>query len=345
MDSRDNGEGVCMRRDFNILIDSDRNDVFQQTANKLNLPIIAIEKDWWVVQTLEVIFSLPIRDSIVFKGGTSLSKAWKLIDRFSEDIDLALDKCVLGYEGDISNTQVKNLRKKSQEYIRDKFFNDLESKFKEYHLYGVNLKLEPIGTKDQDPISISVEYPSVLNSQQQSEYIKPRILIEIGSRSMREPFDDRSFSSYVGEEFAGREFADEDITIPTVRPERTFLEKLFLLHEEFQKPDSTRRVDRLSRHLYDIHRIYSSEYGDLALANIELYDDIIKHREQYVKIRGIDYSNHYPPNLNSVPSDGDYSKWEKDYESMQESMIFGESPSFKELITEVRVVTDLINNR
>lgn len=334
-----------MRKDFYNLSQKDRKDIFQQTANKLNLPIIAVEKDWWVVQTLEVIFSLPISKSIVFKGGTSLSKAWELIERFSEDIDLALDKSFLGFEGDISNTQVKNLRKKSQEYIRDTFLVELEDKFKGFKLDGVKLKLEEKGTKDQDPISISVEYPSVLDKTEVSKYIRQSVLIEIGSRSMREPFEDRSFSSYVGEVYKERPFADERIVIPTVRPERTYLEKLFLLHEEFLKEEGNRRVNRLSRHLYDIYQISKSEYGDLAVADVDLYDEIIRHREKFVKIRGINYSYHHPPNLNPIPPGDDFKKWEEDYESMQESMIFGESPNFIDLLRDIGKIKDKINSR
>lgn len=334
-----------MRKDFYNLSQKDRKDIFQQTANKLNLPIMAVEKDWWVVQTLEVIFSLPISKSIVFKGGTSLSKAWKLIERFSEDIDLALDKSILDFEGEITNNQVKNLRKKSQEYIKDTVFVNLEKKFKEFGLNDVELKLEEIGTKDQDPISISVEYPSLLDKTEVSEYISPRILIEIGSRSMREPFEDCSFSSYVGEVYKERPFADEQIVIPTVRPERTYLEKLFLLHEEFQKGKGKRRVDRLSRHLYDIYQISKSEYGVLAIEDVNLYDEIIRHRKKFVKIGGIDYDNHYPPNLDPIPPDELKEDWGKDYAKMQELMIFRDSPDFEGLLEEIGKIKKIINDR
>ena len=98
-----------------------KTNVLLALSKTLKLPTDAIEKDWWVVQTLRLIFEMDCADSLVFKGGTSLSKAWGLINRFSEDIDLALDRKFLGFEGDLSNQQIKKLRKASFAYITDKF--------------------------------------------------------------------------------------------------------------------------------------------------------------------------------------------------------------------------------
>jgi len=91
--------------------------ILNQTTELTGLPAVAIEKDWWVTLVLNAVFSLPYSENIVFKGGTSLSKGWGLIERFSEDIDLAIDRKFFGYEGDISKTQIKKLRKKSCEFI------------------------------------------------------------------------------------------------------------------------------------------------------------------------------------------------------------------------------------
>lgn len=233
------------------LPDSTKQSIFSEVSNKTGLPAIAVEKDWWVVKTLEVIFTTKIADHTVFKGGTSLSKAWKLIDRFSEDIDLALDRKFLGFGREMTGSQVKKLRQQSFEFLSDEYFHSLEKTFHKYGLQDVKLQLTEPTAKDQDPLIIEVHYPGLI---EKSEYIPPRVLIEIGSRSLREPFTVRQFNSMVGEHFKDRPFADSEITIPTVNPERTFLEKIFLLHEEFQKPVERIKVDRLSRHLYDIEK-------------------------------------------------------------------------------------------
>ena len=106
-------------------------NAYIQIAEKTGMAPFAVEKDWWVVQTLAIIFEMEIGAHLVFKGGTSLSKAWRLIDRFSEDIDLAVNRNFLGFNGDLSGTQVANLRKSANTYIADKFYSELIAKFKE----------------------------------------------------------------------------------------------------------------------------------------------------------------------------------------------------------------------
>ena len=167
---------------------------------------------------------------MVFKGGTSLSKAWGLINRFSEDIDLALDRRYLGFGETITVSQVRKLREASYKYISTVFYPQLKEKFEQVGFKDVTIQLAELKTKDQDPLIIEIYYPSFTAS---SVYVQPKILVEIGSRSLREPFTQRAFCSLVGEHYKELFFADKNITIPTVNPERTFLEKIFLLHEEF----------------------------------------------------------------------------------------------------------------
>lgn len=102
-----------------------RVEILNQATELTGLPAIAIEKDWWVSLCLNASFSLPYSKNIVFKGGTSLSKGWDLIERFSEDIDLAIDRKFFGFEGDISKTQIRKLRKQSCEFISTEFLKGL----------------------------------------------------------------------------------------------------------------------------------------------------------------------------------------------------------------------------
>ena len=106
---------------FNNIPATEKAAIYQQISNKTGIPVFAVEKDWWVVKTLEVIFNTKIADHTVFKGGTSLSKAWGLIDRFSEDIDLALDRKFLGFDKEMTGSQVKKLRQQSFKFISDKY--------------------------------------------------------------------------------------------------------------------------------------------------------------------------------------------------------------------------------
>lgn len=314
--------------------------IFREVSEWLGLPAYAIEKDWWVVRTLELVFGMEVGIHIVFKGGTSLSKAWGLIDRFSEDIDLALDRKFLGFGEEMTPSQVKKLREHSFKYISEVFYPDLQKVFQKAGLENVTIKLVNAKGNDQDPTTIEVYYPAISTAP---EYLQPRVLIELGSRSLMEPYTPRSFCSFAGEYFKGRSFADENITIPTVNPERTFLEKIFLLHEEFQKPAEKIRVDRLSRHLYDIEKMMDTQYCEKALSDKHLYYNIVEHRKTITPVRGIDYSNHSPDKINPVPPDKIMEEWKKDYRQMQESMIYKESLPFDKILERITILKNRIN--
>jgi predicted nucleotidyltransferase component of viral defense system len=315
--------------------------VFREVAREKRIPPAAIEKDWWVVHALSAIYATEIGPHTVFKGGTSLSKAWNLIERFSEDIDLALDRKFLGFEKEMTISQVKKLRKKSYEYISSSLFPELKAQFEKMGL-NVIMEIEPVKDTDKDPLILQIMYPSVV---EESGYILPRVLIELGSRSLKEPFSLKPLRSYVGEVYSGRKFADTQFSIPCVNPERTFLEKIFLLHEEFQKPIGKIRADRMSRHLYDLGKLMDSPFAEIAFANnLQLYDTIVAHRQIMTPLRGIDYKNHKPDHINPIPPLELLPEWKKDYQVMQESMIFGDSLPFDTLIQQLTKLKLKINS-
>ena len=319
----------------------EKNAIFETIGNEMGIPASAVEKDWWVVQTLTLIQKLEAAPHIVFKGGTSLSKAWNIIKRFSEDIDLALDKQFLGIEECITVKQVKKLRSVTRKYIYKSIIPELQEKFNNAGFADVKVRLYEDEGENLEPVQILVKYETCTPA---SSYTKPEVKIEIGSRSLREPFTNREFSSLVGEHYSGKPFADTPISVPCVNPERTFLEKLFLLHEEFQKLEDEIRVDRLSRHLYDIEKLMRTKFADIALANKELYNEIIEHRSVYTKISNIDYRGHQPKSLNPVPPDAVIDRWEKDYQQMQEEMIFEDSLPFEQLLEQIKKLKHRINN-
>lgn len=323
------------------LTDSTRLNIFQEAGNRTGLPASAIEKDWWVIHTLELIFSMECALNTVFKGGTSLSKAWGLIQRFSEDIDLALDRKFLGFDEDLTRTQVTKLRKKSFKYISNDFIKELRNKFDDSGFSNIDLQIKEVKDTDQDPLIIEIQYP---NLTEISTYINPRVLVEIGSRSLKEPFTIRAFNSIVGEQFSDQPFADKRIEIPAVNPERTFLEKIFLLHEEFQKPIEKIRGDRLSRHLYDIEKLMDTEFADEAFKDKKLYYTIVEHRKMITSLRGINYDLHTHDKVSFIPPDDILGDWEKDYKTMQESMIYGTSLAFDQLISKLKLLNKKINS-
>lgn len=326
--------------DFYSFKQDEKHIIFNQLAAKLKIHPASIEKDWWVVRTLEIIQTMDVSKFIVFKGGTSLSKAWNIIERFSEDVDLALDRSFLGYDECKTVKQVKKLRSATRNYIYKDFIPALQNAFIKAGYGDVRVKLNEEEGKNLEPVQISILYKSCTTI---SAYTNPYVKIEIGSRALREPSTNKEFNSLVGEHFPDRPFADNQIIVPCVNPERTLLEKLFLLHEEFSKPEDKIKVDRLSRHLYDVEMLTRRGYLDIAIKEKELYNEIIDHRQIYTKISGIDYNFHQPKTLNPLPPKAIMNSWKNDYQKMQEEMINGDSLSFDDLIDRIAEIKNRIN--
>ena len=206
-----------------------------------------------------------------------------------------------------------------------------------------NVTWDIINTKksDQDPKIILLYYPNVIES---FGYIQPKVQIEIGCRSLREPLKMAAFNTLIDEYYPQAGFAMPAIQIPTVLPERTFLEKIFLLHEEFSKPRHAIRVERLSRHLYDVYQLSKTDIKQNALNDTELYETIVKHRHNFTRISKVDYNLHQPQTINPIPPNEVIKAWEADYNKMFSEMIYGDAPTFEKLIHNLTLLRTEINN-
>lgn len=324
--------------DFYNIENEEKIAIFNAVATEKGMKPFAVEKDWWVSRTLEIIFSMDIARHLVFKGGTSLSKAWKLIQRFSEDIDLAIDReYFFKSDKDWEKKEITALRKEASLFSTGVFFDKLKEEFLKKGFNGLVFKVIEAKDSDQDPRIIEIYYPNLIT--QPSEYVLPRVQIEIGCRSLREPFSVQTFGALVDEVYADRDFAEPFFQVPTVNPERTFLEKIFLLHEEFHRPQEKMRVDRLSRHLYDVYQLSKAGVSDKAINDKELYETIVAHRYKFARIGGVNYNNHNPKTLNPVPPPELMDDWEKDYAKMLEDMIYEEEkPTFADLIENLNIL-------
>ena len=311
--------------------DKIKKNAYEQIAEEKGMSAFAVEKDWWVTQALTIIFEMDIAKHLVFKGGTSLSKAWNLIKRFSEDIDLAIDREFFGFKGKLSKSRITKLRKAAGVFSTGVFFEELQQKFKNKGFKDLKFAVVDAKESDQDPRIIEVYYPNLII--QTSEYIVPGIQIEIGCRSLREPFTVQSFGSLVDEIYADKDFAAPFIQVPTVNPERTFLEKIFLLQEEFNRPKEKIRVDRLSRHLYDVYHLSKNDVADKAINDKQLYETIVAHRHKFSKVGGVNYNEHNPKKINPIPATELIEAWKADYKMMLEEMIYEQNaPTFEMLI-------------
>ena len=310
--------------------------VLNQVNVKNGQDLQTIEKDWWVTQVLRVLFSQPYAEHLSFKGGTSLSKAWNIIERFSEDIDIAISREYLGFSGELSRTQVSDkLRRAACSFVREKMQNDVREGLIAMGItpekFSVHVNITPVSTTD--PEVIYVDYQSALPN---SEYIAHTVKVEVGGRSMFEPLQSVMLSSIIDGTFPDAAFAEPPFAVSVVRPERTFLEKVMLLHEEFAKPTAEVRTERMSRHLYDLERMLHTDIAERALKDEKLYRAVVEHRRKFVNLKGFDYDTLYPQSLSlEIPADV-LPLWRKDYENMRGSMIYGKSVSFDELLTEIR---------
>lgn len=319
----------------------EKKSIITQVSEESGLPFIAIEKDWWVCQCLNALFSSSIRDFLVFKGGTSLSKSWGLIERFSEDIDISIDRRYFNFEGEISKSQIRSLRRKSFQFISTNLLDELKQIFYEKGLsHLIELRNMPVKESDKDPHILELFYKSIYDSK---DYIPRKVVIEIGSRSLIEPFEYCEINSAISSKVRSFGFEENGFLAPSVHPIRTFWEKVFLLHEEFSLPIHKIRVERLSRHLYDLSKMANSSCLEGVFSQADLFFYIAKHRSKFYNISGIDYTKHIPSLINLMPPESLIVEYEKDYKLMQEYMIYGSSLSFDLLLESIYKIQTQIN--
>ena len=317
------------------LSDADRIAAVNVATRQLGFNANVIEKDWWVVMALKALFGSSIKDYASFKGGTSLSKGWGLIERFSEDADIALDKSFWGLAGD-TRTQRERIRKLARAYIREKFTPELDAMLRDMGATDFEMRFVEADDSDKDPTVVLVPYRSLFTA---NAYVPAQVKIEMSSRSLKEPLERIRIRPYLAEVLP-EEFADFETEVTAVVPSRTFLEKIFLLHEELQKEHP--RTRRITRHLYDIEKLMDTNYGREALADTRLWVDIVKHRAVFNGIRGIDYKTHHPSTVSFIPQGEIREKWADDYASRRENFIYGNALSFDDLITRLEVLQERI---
>lgn len=334
------------KNNFFLLSKEQQFMVLNQTSPKIGLPPQAIEKDIWVSTILQIVFTLPFADKLIFKGGTSLSKVWSVINRFSEDIDLAVDRSLFGLEGDLTKKKIKKLRKESSVFVREQFATELQKKIAEYGLAELcTLEAEPDGEGDgtyPEPRKVFIRYKSALTSV--VDYLRPVVMLEIGSRSLFEPNEKCHIQSMLESQFPSIYTSLIDAEVATSIPEKTFLEKVFLIHEMFSVEGHGIRAERKSRHLYDLYRMMDMDFAIKATTDELLWESIRHHREIFTSVSGVDYTPDVRKRIQLVPRPDIIEAWKSDYEAMTETMIYGDKPSFDKLIVAMNELQELFRN-
>lgn len=326
--------------EFLQLPEETRRLLINQVNIKKGMTTKSIEKDWWVTLVLKALFSLPMANHFIFKGGTSLSKGWKLTERFSEDIDIALAPEAFGklYKENPSNRYVKQLKKEGCVYTSTVIKEALE---KEMISMGVpeglvTVEADPVdpGFPDKDPQTLYVRYPSLYEA---NNYLGEPVKIEFGVRALREPFSTINIQSIIGEESGTRAYAEQPFPVTVVAPHKTFMEKLFLLHEKFLTGRAEGDAgERQSRHLYDLVQMMNKGIDQQVIDDTALYTLLLNHRSSYVRLKNVNYTAMQLGQLGFLPPWNVLDNFRKDYATMRSEMIYGEAPEFDVLIQQLR---------
>jgi hypothetical protein len=329
------------------LDDNSRRISLNQASLKSGLSPKAIEKDWWVTLVLRMLFTSKYASYFTFKGGTSLSKGWGIIDRFSEDIDIALNSEAFGipYKDKPSKTFVEHLRREGCLFTNTEIAHELNIQFENlqipFELYSLEVEVVRTDMPDTDPQAIYVNYKSLFDP---NPYLSDRVKIEFSVRSQKEPNDNRKMQTLLNLHFPNDIYEEEIFYVTTILPNRTLIEKILLLHEEYNRQDLNKmRTFRMSRHYYDLYRIYRG-YSH-TLADIRFIEDIIEHRKSYSRLRHFDYSSLCIGKIKIIPDEVILIKLKIDYEEMIKEMMYGDVPTFEQLIVTGSKIQDGFNQK
>jgi hypothetical protein len=312
---------------------AERAEVFAETAARKGLPEAIIEKDFWVCWVLKQLFSIEaLSGRLLFKGGTSLSKIFHAINRFSEDIDLAVDYAALGFTGardprkeGISKNKrtaiLAAMMTSCQQYIGSEFLDALKARCEEV--------LGPAGAwsldiSEQDPNVVRFRYPTATTKS--LAYISPQVVLELGTHAEFVPRDRFTICSFAAEEFPNL-VTDVDVDVVALVGKRTFWEKATILHAEYHRPPEKPLLERYSRHYYDVAMLAQGPIRAEALADMPLLAQVVRHKETFYPSAWAQYARASPGSLRLLPADSRRAALERDYRSMG-VMIFGEPPPF-----------------
>ena len=290
-----------------------------------------------------------IGEHLTFKGGTSLSKAWKLIERFSEDIDLIIDKEALGFAGESApdkaaskkqrKARLEALMEAARRWVQEKLQPALSLRLRSV-LGESEWKLE-VDPDMPDGQCLLLHYPSAF-SETDAGYILPHVKIELGARSDDWPHERRPIQPYMADRFP-QLMPEGPFSVQVLVPERTFWEKACLLHEETFRPPDKPRKHRMARHYYDLWCLLRAGVGVRALEQPALFQRVAEHREIFFRFSWVDYTTHRPDTFRLVPPIEQMPNWRSDYQAMLGPMFFGDTPEFEDLMATIREFESAFN--
>lgn len=335
---------------------AERAALFGESAAARGVANTIIEKDFWVCWTLRRIFALPKGEtaSLVFKGGTSLSKAYNAIRRFSEDIDLSFDRADLGYAGE-RDPEKEGLGRKKAEKLIDDLGVDVAA-----HIAGRLLPAlqsafvcalgEPtngewsLAVDPTDTQTVKFHYPPAFTSAEYAgmSYITPRVKLELGARGDPWPTEDKVIRPYAAEDFPTF-FEDPETTVTVLSARRTFWEKVTALHAEANRPEGSPTPQYFSRHFYDIAMLLETEDGKAAAQDFDLLAQVARHKSIFFRSAWASYETAKPGSLRLIPSEARIKDLRADYRAMAPMMFDANAPAFDDILARIGQFQDDAN--
>lgn len=316
-----------MADEFLKLPIEEQREVINAAAPQIGILPAVVEKDVWVCLILNMLFSIPAQRPMVFKGGTSLSKVFNLIKRFSEDIDISVN-FLKDYGDSISKTKASNVRDEIeanlQTYKKDILLPSLQEQAKYY-----GFTVEPGDTEWE----IHINYKSALASN--VDYIKPRVKIELSGRNETEPSEKHTVRPYLAEQTTNLVFPEA--TIDALLAERTFWEKVTLIHAGLNSGSIEKTTERLSRHWSDVSVLMKSEIGERAIKDWGLCLKVVNHKDIFWRDGKAKYDDCRNKKFRLVPTGAMLAVLKTDYEAMLDAgMFFSKKPlTFDEIMKDI----------
>lgn len=328
-----------MAESFLHLPAAEQSQILRALAPQLDRPAFVLEKDVWVCWVLQHLFTMPGRLPMAFKGGTSLSKVFKAIERFSEDVDITLDYRHLNASTDplqpgLSGRQLRQISDELKAFVQQHAHEKIGPYFSELlaHPFGAGegrLELSENGE------AVRIHYPSVL--EESTGYVSSSVLLELGGRNITEPNALHTIRPDIADYVADLELPVAQATV--LVPERTFWEKATLMHVECNRGELRANSARLSRHWYDLARLADMEIGQRALADRALLANVIRHKKIFYNAAYANYDACLARQLRLVPDASGLMALASDYGRMREAgMFIGEPPGFDAIVARLRTL-------
>jgi Nucleotidyl transferase AbiEii toxin, Type IV TA system len=343
-------------RQITLAPERDRRDLFVSAARRVGITEQNVEKDFWVCWTLDALFHGRREGTprLLFKGGTSLSKAFGLITRFSEDIDITVFREDLGepvsiddleqLSGKKRNAKLDAIREACQRYLREEMRLDLENQlFRAIGSVADSRWGVVLDDTDPDRQTLLVRYPTVLTAD---AYVRSEVRIECGAKSALDPHVDTRVLPYVGEDLPHLDLGIENIT--TIRPTRTFWDKIIIVHglrAWFDNRGELRQEgQRISRHYYDLHALLPADIGAQALADLSLGAECVRHARMFFNRPHFSLETATPGSFALIPVEKMDAALRRDYDAMS-GMIIGSVPTYENVLTSIASLEQRLNQR